>query len=259
MAIIPDQPSLQVEVLVNGTPLQEYDDDEVEASPTSVTKYIEAKSGAEFAIRWTFTPPFPKNTVMLDIFLDGKWMRGVFANQKNFHGIAPYSYMITGAVHEVGKGWFERKFCFSKLTVTDADARSTDEKVNLVLKEMGNITVKAHNVKNLTTSASQTLSKATKDRVGPVPEKSLKGSALSHQATLGKAQASRKQDVLTCDYIDPNKRPFATFNMKYRSRDALQSLLVIPRPAAPLPLEERNVDDLTPEEMRELLRRQRAS
>ena len=45
--------------------------------------------------------------------------------------------------------------------------------------------------------------------------------------------------------------------------EVLQDLLVIPRTPSPpreptpLPLEERNIEDLTPEEMRELLRRQR--
>lgn len=38
---------------------------------------------------------------------------------------------------------------------------------------------------------------------------------------------------------------------------ALQSLLIIPRSPSPVPLEDRDVDTLTPEEMRELLRRQR--
>ena len=45
--------------------------------------------------------------------------------------------------------------------------------------------------------------------------------------------------------------------------EALQALLLIPRTPSPpreptpLPLEERNIEDLTPEEMRELIRRQR--
>lgn len=38
---------------------------------------------------------------------------------------------------------------------------------------------------------------------------------------------------------------------------ALQSLLLIPRSPSPVPLEERDVDTLSAEEMRELLRRQR--
>jgi len=38
---------------------------------------------------------------------------------------------------------------------------------------------------------------------------------------------------------------------------ALQSLLVIPRSPSPVPLEDRDVDSLSQEEMRELLRRQR--
>jgi hypothetical protein len=38
---------------------------------------------------------------------------------------------------------------------------------------------------------------------------------------------------------------------------ALKSLLIIPRSPSPVPLEERDVDTLSPQEMRELLRSQR--
>ena len=71
--------------------------------------------------------------------------------------------------------------------------------------------------------------------------------------------------------------PVATFQFKYRSRgkdfwqssqtcsaclptryiEALKQLLVIPRSPSPLPLEERNPEDLTPTEAQELIRRQR--
>jgi hypothetical protein len=41
--------------------------------------------------------------------------------------------------------------------------------------------------------------------------------------------------------------------------EALRAMYIVPRTPSPVPLEERNVEDLTLEEMRELLRRQRVS
>lgn len=72
------------------------------------------------------------------------------------------------------------------------------------------------------------------------------------------------------------KQPFAKYIFKYRSRDKwicclglatyyadvylgdLQSEHIIPRSPTPVPLEERDPEDLNPEEARELVRRLRA-
>ena len=61
MAVLDAVPGLKVEVFVDGVPLQEYDDDDTEAErfeddtdgdalPDTVTKYVEATSGAHFKI-----------------------------------------------------------------------------------------------------------------------------------------------------------------------------------------------------------------
>jgi hypothetical protein len=81
--------------------------------------------------------------------------------------------------------------------------------------------------------------------------------------------------VLDFDHVDVNQRPFATFKFKYRSKGklyyicriyrtwltrvvaALQSLLIVPRSSNPVPLEDIDVNTLTPEESRELIRRLR--
>jgi hypothetical protein len=54
MAIFPDVPGLQAEVVVDGEPLAEYDDDDDNnADSGTITKYIEALSNKEFALRYT--------------------------------------------------------------------------------------------------------------------------------------------------------------------------------------------------------------
>lgn len=51
----------------------------------------------------------------------------------------------------------------------------------------------------------------------------------------------------------------ATFVFRYRSKSALQAEGIIPRTPSPTPLEERPLEELNQEELRELLRRHRAS
>jgi hypothetical protein len=59
MATPPSCPGLHVEILVNGQLLQEYDDsDESSVPPNTITKYIEARSDVNFAVRVSFDKGF---------------------------------------------------------------------------------------------------------------------------------------------------------------------------------------------------------
>jgi hypothetical protein len=61
MAIHPDFPSLKVEVVVDGAPLQEYEwlTSSDENIPTAlITKYIKAKPGTNSGIRFDVKPTF---------------------------------------------------------------------------------------------------------------------------------------------------------------------------------------------------------
>lgn len=49
-------PKIKVDILVDNVAIQQYEDDEEnQGSPDSVTKYTEAKSGAEFAVQHRFS------------------------------------------------------------------------------------------------------------------------------------------------------------------------------------------------------------
>jgi hypothetical protein len=52
MAIHPDFPGLKAEVIVNGAPLKEYDDDE-KPQPKMLTKYVEVSSNDCFWVEYT--------------------------------------------------------------------------------------------------------------------------------------------------------------------------------------------------------------
>lgn len=93
--------------------------------------------------------------------------------------------------------------------------------------------------------------------------------------SLGPARSVRPRKVYTTMYIDPPDIPFATVEFRYRSLgmwlmtlqtqtahtclEALKVEGVMPRSPSPMPLEERPIDSLSQQEMRELLIRQRVS
>ncbi|RMZ66093.1 hypothetical protein GMOD_00005162 [Pyrenophora seminiperda CCB06] len=264
MAITEAHPYIKVNVQVGGIPL----------SSTSVTKYIEATSGAEFSVAYEFTPPWPKTALVLMTYVDGKWMNGVIIEEHLYTGTS-YNGSWAGTEHTEGNKAFLRKFCFSELTIGTANSYyietwlmclddsaaptgSVSDNLMTDLKEIGEIKIKVMRVKNGRPSSCQDiLRKDTKD-LGEIPEKALKGRSLTHQSTLKPpvARGKARQNV-SCDYIDSIEKPFAVYTFKYRSRAALQSLLIIPRSPSPVPLEDRDVDTLTAEESRELVRRLR--
>ncbi|KZM22349.1 hypothetical protein ST47_g6512 [Ascochyta rabiei] len=234
MAVLPSQPAIEVSVVCNGAALQEYEDDEDAPNGTVMTKYVEAVSGAEFHVRWTITKPWPQYTILFELWLDQKYTDSEFAQQKHFNDPS-YSSTIEGATSMINGQSFLHKFCFAALTVDENKAGQLEKNIMQDIQKMGEITVKAYFVKNLSPSATVDQALPNKiEQVGKIPEKALKGRTLSHQISLRAPQV---------------RAPYSTY--------ALKSLLLIPRSPTPVPLEDKDVDALSPEELRELVRRQR--
>jgi hypothetical protein len=117
MAVLDYVPGVKVEIIVNGRPLQEYaDQDHGETSPTTMTRFVEAQSGQEFAIRYTITRPFPKYPVRFDILLDGQWVPGAYVDKKDASGTS-LTHLIEGFRSFDGDKAFLHKFFFSELTI----------------------------------------------------------------------------------------------------------------------------------------------
>lgn len=82
MAVHPDYPELEVEVVVNDEALLEYNGDEEEENP-EVTRYVEASSGASFAVRYTIPSAlFTEHSVRAAIEIDCIKMRRSPYNNK---------------------------------------------------------------------------------------------------------------------------------------------------------------------------------
>ena len=78
MAVLDAYSSIKVQIVVNGVPLQEYDDDEESATPGEVVKYVEAASGAVFEIQHKITPRWPRHDLLFQYFVDENYTGGIF-------------------------------------------------------------------------------------------------------------------------------------------------------------------------------------
>jgi len=116
MAILTKVPGVKVEVMVDGEPLQEYDDGSEPVVMHETTKYVQVQSqtGKEFSIKVTFTHPFRERNMSFIVALDG--------NSRINSGHISADELRNYAGHELGSiitkagiDRYEQKFCFEKL------------------------------------------------------------------------------------------------------------------------------------------------
>jgi hypothetical protein len=120
MAITDDVPGLQVEVIVDGQPLWEYDDDEDEAERFTTTKYIEAMSDKPFSIRVVYKKPFPRQYgVEMDVKIDGGQGRGRMHKPEDLY--RPEGHRKSSVSFHKGGQRFRRKYRFVALDIGNSD------------------------------------------------------------------------------------------------------------------------------------------
>ena len=112
MAILPAFPGLTVEILVNGVPLQEYDDEDEELeSPNTIAEYIEARSGTQFSVRCISSQRLPVPDSTMQIFLDGTQVTSTLHRKDEFRFDDPY--IKKGRISVDGQQTVEQAFQFS--------------------------------------------------------------------------------------------------------------------------------------------------
>jgi len=127
MAVIPIFDPIEVEILVNNQPVTEYPDpDTLDVDGDSgcpaklhVTKYIEAKTGATFTVRYKISPTFRlfhgNVDLVFSVHVDNKWMDAHAIERKYMN--SDYIESITGHKYTKNGQWFERSFTFDQLNI----------------------------------------------------------------------------------------------------------------------------------------------
>lgn len=119
MAILSGVRGLNVQIRVNGRALKEYDGDEENRDPKTVTKYIEATSGAQFDVHFTFGKRFPhkQHSIVYEVALDGITASRRVVDGSDIRSHRPYCTSSDG-VHTLCEGcWTKQKFSFSQLAI----------------------------------------------------------------------------------------------------------------------------------------------
>ena len=205
--------TLKAEVLVNGSPLREYDDDEASVAPKSITKYVEAVSGAAFHVRISWDGGYPpQHGLCIRTRLDGKFVRSMTFRAWEMQ--TKKEYIMRGKLYTGNR---EKEFKFSPLTIgkqpnllesitCQADVHPVEDDSPTVAPDLkravsaaGQISVECFAAENVrprppqfqkTKEAPRTQAPAQPQpqrqpqlsEFRTIPEKAVKGSSLSHCA-----------------------------------------------------------------------------
>ncbi|RSL62341.1 hypothetical protein CEP54_005789 [Fusarium duplospermum] len=272
MAVLPGVSHVSVNVRVAGEIATEYEvpsdqtpivgaDQELSGPVTHC--YIEAKTGAEFKIELTvnsvFRFPRLNNAVSISVYIDGTYLSGVYVQDNTLVGRSSRTVVVSDAfcrAEEEGELPCFKKFVFSSITTTETE--SSEDLASEMERAKGLGVIKVVVVAALT---GQRLPRVQVDGIQSqdreLPEKALKGKELSHQGSLA---VSTAPPVLECTMLH-NQNMLGTIFFHYRSREALQREMIIPRsPSAetqPLAISspvDANLSNLSEDEIRRLAR-----
>nr|OQO20269.1 hypothetical protein B0A51_12034 [Rachicladosporium sp. CCFEE 5018] len=242
----------QVIVKIAGQALQEYETEPPgDDDGRKVAAYIEIVPDATFVVDLDVEMNFPytEDRLKFELSIDGSVARASIQSLS----AAPFSMSMDGVVSTSGGISTVRPFIFTAHKTTDAVARA---EMMSTLSEIGEIKVR---LQRCTTTVSTNQGDRTNGFKSAgetdIPEKALKGRAVTHHTALGVAKPHNGIWV-TSEYpygVDP----IATYIFKYRTHAGLLAEGIIERSPSPVPLEEKEADSLTPEEARELVRRMR--
>jgi hypothetical protein len=114
MALHSDRPGLSVVTTVDDEQLPEYSDDQPLANSVVFTKYIGAGTGAEYAIIYKFTKPFPTNEdIRYTTLIDGiKVENADIGRNELLHNA---DFVIDGIKAQRRSNWVQQSFCFADL------------------------------------------------------------------------------------------------------------------------------------------------
>ncbi|KAI7155646.1 hypothetical protein KC349_g6789 [Hortaea werneckii] len=253
---------LRVSIRAGVSDLQEYDDTTNKLDdPSNAVKYVEASSGSIFKVHTRIKrsgsrrlqSPSKADSLHYTVILDGQRITSVISrvnNQKD-----DYSQDIDGVTENHDGKFLRRPFQFADLTTNDGASKGFDVQR---MKGLGEIRFEVRWCKagKRVPAADRSISSVRSTGQEDIPEKCLKGRAISGQAVLGVGKPCTGSSRAEATY-PYGSQAFATYVFRYRSHRDLQIEGIIPRSPSPqpgIPLEERDPATLSAEEARELIR-----
>ncbi|KAF2665306.1 hypothetical protein BT63DRAFT_428277 [Microthyrium microscopicum] len=260
MPKIPTIPGLSAAIRIDEETLHEYDNEDEFTGPNKISKYIEAVPGAQWDV--TISVDKTYHHLGLDmtcyLYIDGQRVENVFVDKSIYLSRSSVKYCgrIQGS-HSYTNGVAERRpFVFSELQIEERSLNASDKDLLKKAKHLGTIRLIVVRCRKISDLGHIQATKAALHGRNKIPEKLLKGKAISSLAGYGAAVSSAPRNHVNCDDIDTTDAPLADFVWHYRTSEDLRKEGIVPRTPSPEPLEDRPRDELSAAELRELLQRE---
>ncbi|KAH7391271.1 hypothetical protein BKA64DRAFT_710180 [Cadophora sp. MPI-SDFR-AT-0126] len=252
MAVLATLPGIRVTICVDGDMLKEYpaentpikhDNPAVISHQESctVTKFVEATTGQSFTINIAVNEPFEMTSpsVMFHVFADGQIIRKPLMMACAYKNLE-WKRIVEGLPAQVnGSKSTILPLRFSKIAYgmagDDIPKTSIDNHVEIIGK-VGEIVVKMYRA-NSTRTGGLTPSKFAQTDFDTTKyhTKAVVKNSQSHGVSFGAPKLSKAITAFASENLDGSDFPVAIFRFVYRSRSALQSLMVIPASPSPSP------------------------
>ncbi|KIW66850.1 hypothetical protein PV04_06141 [Phialophora macrospora] len=222
-----------------------------------IFRYVEATPDANFEISYKMGPKQAFGCASHICFLtsvDGRRICSPMAQKEEYRKSGTFSSTKKGDLSICGSEMKLHRFCWTQISTTDVKPNATLAELKAMYGNKGTIRVDVWRQQSHSNDHQEDLLAPT--MTSNIPECALKGRAVEVGIQFRKAERIRHREIITAKAVDTD--PLATFVFFYRSKSALQILGVIPRTPEPVPLEDRDEETLTPAEMLELIRRQKA-
>ncbi|KXH45320.1 hypothetical protein CSAL01_08488 [Colletotrichum salicis] len=263
MAVIDELKGVKVTFQVNGQDAVEYDDlDSLEHdvnrknADSRTSNYVASKDDAYFSLKYEVNTAHQwenqDRALSFVLYVDGKHIDGVVCEATRFiHRDRYYiwSEVVEGSRERSSAFRAERlnKFKFSKVTTIDDATKERVQGDSKKAMSLGVIEVFVYSM--VITGArfyADSSRRDTRNSNFDIAEKALKGRAVSHGTSFADGGVVSQRTSISGRRLNDGV-PIACFTFKYRSRDALQKELIIPRSPSP-----EAIDELSEAEIRRL-------
>ncbi|KAI9643039.1 hypothetical protein NHQ30_008774 [Ciborinia camelliae] len=241
MAVLPSVPYIRVCVNTMGKNAVEYPDPDEDqkggiqdGALNKMSVYIEAKTGRKFCFEYYVDHrklEGLEDRCCLGFFatIDGhKTSSTVICNEDGFKPNQWLHLLLGDRLRQPG-GMKVRQFQFAKIQIGDDAPLATTPKD---VSQLGELVIQVWRVRKVITVETPISQNAqeivqTKKKFHEVQ---LKGRAVSHTTEFGKPQTTHDQETFyKLEYIDPVNKPLAEFHFKYRSKEVLQQMMILPQ------------------------------
>ncbi|KAI0006711.1 hypothetical protein F4779DRAFT_552811 [Xylariaceae sp. FL0662B] len=234
MAIIEDIPGIKVVVCIRGWECNEYEDPDVAENhpdyPPSSSKFIESVDDTELSIyidvNADYEWGYKDHILAFDIYVDGNFISGKLIRSSDLKNGKCDREVLGRYQRDMFGSWHVRKLRFSAVRTVDDTTKERISRDSKIAKTLGVVEVRV--CRCMLNGPSNHRREPVHSKSFELAEKSLKGRAVSHGTLFAAGERCGKRNIYDTTDLSEDNGPIGVFRFHYRSRRALQQMLIIP-------------------------------